>query len=91
VIKHAELYSQFAETYFYIFSYDGALGNGNVHYDGAENVGHGEETFYLLCSGEGCDASAYSEQDQITRSRLLKLWIDFATYQYVGYYLRTTM
>jgi carboxylesterase type B len=81
VIKHAELYSQFAETYFYIFSYDGALGHGNVHYDGAESVGHSEDTYYLFCSGEDCDASGYPEQDQVTRDRLLMIWTDFAKYQ----------
>jgi carboxylesterase type B len=81
VIKHAELYSQFAETYFYIFSYDGALGHGNVHYDGAESVGHSEDTYYLFCSGQDCDASGYPEQDQVIRDRLLMIWTDFAKYQ----------
>jgi hypothetical protein len=81
VIKHAELYSQFAETYFYIFSYDGELAHGDIHYDGAESVGHSEETSYLFCSGKECDASDYPEPDQVTRNRLLKLWTDFAKYQ----------
>ncbi|CAH1380259.1 unnamed protein product [Tenebrio molitor] len=73
-----ELYTK---TYFYIFSYDGALGHGNVHYDGAESVGHSEDTYYLFCSGEDCDASGYPEQDQVTRDRLLMIWTDFAKYQ----------
>jgi carboxylesterase type B len=81
IIKHAEIFSKYAQTYFYQFSYDGEIGNINVHYDGAENVGHGEELRYLFCSGNGCDDSIYSENDLITRNRLIKLWTDFAKYQ----------
>ncbi|KAJ3620290.1 hypothetical protein MTP99_004255 [Tenebrio molitor] len=81
IIKHAEIYSKYAKTYFYEFSYDGETGNINVHYDGAENVGHGEELRYLFCSGNGCDDSIYPENDLITRNRLIKLWTDFAKYQ----------
>ncbi|KAJ3652286.1 hypothetical protein Zmor_018264 [Zophobas morio] len=66
IIKHAELNSAFAETYFYQFSYDGKTGGISVHYDGAESVGHSEEVLYLLCSGEGCNYSKVSENDSVT-------------------------
>jgi carboxylesterase type B len=81
IIKHAELVSKYAKTYFYQFSYDGVLGNVSVHYDGAESVGHSEEALYMFCSGAGCDDSLYPENDILTRNRLVKLWTDFAKYQ----------
>jgi hypothetical protein len=52
-----------------------------VHYDGAENVGHSEQTAYLFCSGTDCDESLYPKSDVITRNRLIQLWTDFAKYQ----------
>ncbi|XP_015837950.1 esterase FE4 isoform X2 [Tribolium castaneum] len=76
--KHAEFASSFTQIFFYQFSYDGILGNINVHYDGAENVGHTEIIKYLFCSGSKCDISENPENDQITRNRLIKLWTDFA-------------
>ncbi|XP_063925259.1 carboxylic ester hydrolase-like [Zophobas morio] len=81
ILKHAELYSAFAETYLYQFSYDGKTGNISVHYDGAESVGHGEEAMYYLCSFEGCNFSRVSDSDGITSDRLIKLWTDFAKFQ----------
>ncbi|KAJ3652657.1 hypothetical protein Zmor_018604 [Zophobas morio] len=81
VIKHAELFSKVAETYFYIFSYDGQMGGGNTHYDGAESVGHGEDVNYLFCSGDGCNGNNFPEADRVTRQRLIKLWTDFAKYR----------
>jgi carboxylesterase type B len=73
--------SKYAKTYFYQFSYDGESGNINVHYDGAESVGHGEDLAYLFCSENGCDEAISPEDDIITRNRLIKLWTDFAKYQ----------
>jgi carboxylesterase type B len=81
MIKHAEIFSKYAKTYFYQFSYDGEIGHINVHYDGAENVGHGTELSYLFCSGNDCDDGIYAEDDLITRNRLMKLLTDFAKYQ----------
>ncbi|KAJ3652655.1 hypothetical protein Zmor_018602 [Zophobas morio] len=81
VIKHAELFSKVAETYFYTFSYDGQMGGGNIHYDGAESVGHSEELGYLFCSGDGCNGNNFPEADRVTRQRLIKLWTDFAKYR----------
>jgi carboxylesterase type B len=81
MIKHAEIFSKYAKTYFYQFSYDGEVGNNHVHYDGAESVGHGAELSYLFCSGNDCDDGIYAEDDLITRNRLMKLLTDFAKYQ----------
>nr|AKZ17680.1 carboxylesterase CXE20 [Tenebrio molitor] len=81
IIKHAEIFSKYAKTYFYQFSYDGEFGSSPVHYDGAESVGHGAELSYLFCSGNGCDDGIYPEDDLITRNRLIKLWTNFAKYQ----------
>ncbi|RZC36954.1 COesterase domain containing protein, partial [Asbolus verrucosus] len=81
VVKHAELYSKVAETYFYQFSYNGELGGNDVHYDGAEYVGHAEELRYIFCSDNRCDFTNYPEADQITSERLLSIWTNFAKYQ----------
>lgn len=81
IIKHAELYSGFADTYFYQFSYDGQIGAFDVHYDGAENVSHSEDYRYIFCAGTECDASGYPESDQITVERIIKIWTNFAKYQ----------
>ncbi|KAJ3620299.1 hypothetical protein MTP99_004262 [Tenebrio molitor] len=81
VIRHAEFYSNLAETYFYQFSHDGELGKYNVHFDGADHVGHGAEVSYVLCGGSGCDYSGYPEADQIAVERMIKLWTNFAKYQ----------
>ena len=55
----------------------------NTYYEGAETVGHGAETVYLFCSGEGCRGEGFPEADTITRKRLIKLWTDFAKYKQV--------
>ncbi|RZC38705.1 COesterase domain containing protein, partial [Asbolus verrucosus] len=81
IIKHAELWSQFVETYFYQFSYDGVLGGNDAHYDGADFVGHSEDMFYLFCYSVGCDFSIYPESDQVTSERLVSIWTNFAKYQ----------
>jgi carboxylesterase type B len=81
IIRHAEFYSTFAETYFYQFSHDGELGKSKVHYDGAEHVGHSGDNAYIFCAGSGCDVSGYPEADQITVDRVIKIWTNFAKYQ----------
>ncbi|XP_044252791.1 juvenile hormone esterase-like [Tribolium madens] len=81
VIKTAELYSNFSDTFFYQFSYDGPLGGVNIHYDGAGNVGHAEELNYLFCRGSGCKRDDIPDSDKLTRQRLIKLWTNFAKYQ----------
>ncbi|RZC35598.1 COesterase and/or Abhydrolase 3 domain containing protein [Asbolus verrucosus] len=81
VIKHAELHSKVATTFFYQFSYDGQLGGNDVHYDGAENVAHSEDNRYIFCSGNGCDVGGYPESDQITAERMISIWTNFAKYR----------
>ncbi|CAH1380255.1 unnamed protein product [Tenebrio molitor] len=80
ILKHAELLSKYAKTYFYQFSYNGVLGNIDMHYSGPASVGHSKDAAYLFCSGAGCDERLYPESDVITRNRLIKLWTDFAKY-----------
>lgn len=41
MIKHADLIAPYTETYFYVFSYDGIMGNVNVTIEGK---------FKLICS-----------------------------------------
>ena len=84
MIKHAELFSSIAPTFFYQFSYDGIIGGIDAHYDGADNVGHTEELKYLFCGGSDCtDTTKYPEDDLLTRERLITIWTNFAKYQYV--------
>lgn len=81
VLKFAELYSNYFKTYFYQFSYDGALGGTHDEFDGAEKVGHGADLRYLFCSGELCDLSKYSEEDKATTKKLIKLWTNFVKFR----------
>ncbi|XP_063924119.1 juvenile hormone esterase-like [Zophobas morio] len=82
MIKHAELFSSIAPTFFYQFSYDGIIGGIDAHYDGADNVGHTEELKYLFCGGSDCtDTTKYPEDDLLTRERLITIWTNFAKYQ----------
>ncbi|RZC34189.1 COesterase domain containing protein, partial [Asbolus verrucosus] len=81
IIKHAELYSKVAKTYFYQFSYDGELGGNNIHYDGAEYVGHAEEYFYIFCSDFRCNFTNYPRADQITSERIISILTNFAKHR----------
>ncbi|RZC31757.1 COesterase domain containing protein [Asbolus verrucosus] len=56
-------------------------GGNDVHYDGAEYVGHAEELRYIFCSDSRCNFTTYPEADQITSQRLLSIWTNFAKYQ----------
>ncbi|RZC33822.1 COesterase and/or Abhydrolase 3 domain containing protein, partial [Asbolus verrucosus] len=80
IIKFAELYCKVAQTYFYQFSYDGELGANDVHYVGAEYVGHSEELRYIFCRGNGCDFSNYPISDQISSERIINIWTNFAKF-----------
>ena len=79
--KHAELYSEFATTYFYQFSYEGSFGMQFPHYNGTGSVGHGAEVDYLFCSGTSCNDPSYLEEDLLERQRLITLFTNFAKYQ----------
>lgn len=82
IIRFAELYSQYAKTYFYQFSYDGAI-NGNLgpYFEGANAVGHSAEIAYLFCVSQTCNHSKFPEQEQVTADRLVKIWTNFAKTQ----------
>lgn len=74
--------SEFANVYFYIFSYDGELGGWNKSIDGAEKVMHGEDLYYTwVHRGKSSeDISTYPQSDQDTSARLVTLWTNFVKY-----------
>lgn len=80
IIKFAELYSQFAKTYFYQFSYNGTLSGSRPHFEGADAVGHSAEIPYLFCLFNTCDHSNVPA-DQLTADRLVEIWTNFAKTQ----------
>nr|UUB32763.1 carboxylesterase COEA12 [Dendroctonus rhizophagus] len=83
VIKQGELMSQYADVYFYIFSYDGELGGWNKSVDGAEKVMHGEDIYYIWVhrgTSGNQDLTKYPESDQLTSERLVTMWGNFAKY-----------
>ncbi|KAJ8943543.1 hypothetical protein NQ318_023054 [Aromia moschata] len=79
IIKFAQLASKLTYIYFYHFSYDGDMGNMNVHIDGAESVGHSEELQYLWRNSRNDDVSVFPEADVLTHKRLIALWTNFVT------------
>ena len=80
MIKYAEIASQFSPVYFYEFSFDGQIGGYDINYEGAEHVAHNEELNYIF--GDS-DYHEYPEADQLTQQRMIKIWTDFAKYQWV--------
>lgn len=77
MIKHADLASNYTNVYLYVFSYHGILGGNNLTIEGADNVGHGEESKYIWTSA---DFSKYPESDVLTVKRITKLWGNFIKY-----------
>ncbi|CAG9764252.1 unnamed protein product [Ceutorhynchus assimilis] len=84
MIKHADLSTKFTDVYFYIFSYDGIMGNWNITVPGAGLVGHGEDDRYIWkvksSSFDNGDLSKFPEADRITHERIITLWTNFAKY-----------
>ncbi|CAG9762947.1 unnamed protein product [Ceutorhynchus assimilis] len=82
IIKQGELMSNYANVYFYVFSYDGTLGGWDKYIDGAENVTHGEDLRYIWVSrgskSSNEDLTKYPKSDQITSQRIIKMWTNFA-------------
>ncbi|KAJ8984447.1 hypothetical protein NQ317_012511 [Molorchus minor] len=66
--------SKYTNVYFYQFSYQGEL--GGVQNRNFSGVGHGEDGGYLFRTY----FSDVSEADALTRSRMIKLWTNFAKY-----------
>ncbi|KAL1492314.1 hypothetical protein ABEB36_012785 [Hypothenemus hampei] len=84
IIKHADLASNYTDVYFYIFSYDGLMGNWNITVPGADLVGHGEDDRYLWAvlssTYTNYDLSKFPESDITTHERMLTIWTNFAKY-----------
>nr|UUB32755.1 carboxylesterase COEA4 [Dendroctonus rhizophagus] len=84
VIKHADLSSNYTTVYFYVFSYDGLMGNWNITVPGAGLVGHGEDDRYIWRVSSSTftnyDLSKYPAQDVLVHDRLITLWSNFAKY-----------
>lgn len=84
VTKHADFVSWYTQVYFYIFSYDGQMGNFNRTIQGADKVGHGEDEKYMWrvnsSSYSNADLSIFPEKDVLTHKRVIELWTNFAKY-----------
>ncbi|CAG9764251.1 unnamed protein product [Ceutorhynchus assimilis] len=84
VIKHADLVSNYIDVFFYVFSYDGPMGNVNVTIKGADKIDHAEDPKYLFLkfdkSYSNTDLSKFPESDIITHKRLISLWSNFVKY-----------
>nr|WCC58162.1 carboxylesterase [Pharsalia antennata] len=66
--------SKYVPVYFYKFSYNGPLGSPNRSEEG---VGHAEEINYLFRSYPN---ATIPSSDIITRTRMVKLWTNFAKF-----------
>ncbi|KAL1492311.1 hypothetical protein ABEB36_012784 [Hypothenemus hampei] len=84
VIKHTYLMSQYSDVYFYMFSYDGIMGNVNVTIKGADGVDHAEDPKYLFMKSDSSysneDLSKFPAEDVLTHYRLIELWTNFVKY-----------
>ncbi|XP_050302131.1 venom carboxylesterase-6-like isoform X2 [Anthonomus grandis grandis] len=84
VVKHADLASNYTKVYFYIFSYDGLMGNVNITVKGADKVEHAEDPKYLFLkyddSYSNTDLSRFPKEDILTHYRLIELWTNFVKY-----------
>ncbi|XP_044756103.1 juvenile hormone esterase-like [Coccinella septempunctata] len=72
--KFAKLLAQHSPTYLYKFHYQGSL--GGVSNRTSTGVAHAEELGYLF-RRDNIKATA---SDELTRSRMIKLWTNFAKY-----------
>ncbi|XP_060517707.1 juvenile hormone esterase-like [Cylas formicarius] len=74
-LKQAEIQSSYSPVYFYQFSYSGSMNQGQTIVEGAGNVGHGQELYYIFNT---IGYSLTSNEDFLTRNRMTKLWTNFA-------------
>ncbi|CAG9824261.1 unnamed protein product [Phaedon cochleariae] len=77
-IKYAKLHSQYADVYFYQFSYHGIMGNNNFTIDGIGRVGHAEDMRYLWSNYESYES--FPESDLRTLDRYVGLLTNFAKF-----------
>ncbi|XP_076275438.1 juvenile hormone esterase-like [Rhynchophorus ferrugineus] len=84
VIKHADLSVNYTKVFFYVFSYDGPLGNVNITVKGADKIDHAEDTKYewmhIGDTYSNNDLSRYPPSDGLTLHRLTLLWTNFVKY-----------
>ncbi|CAH0546940.1 unnamed protein product [Brassicogethes aeneus] len=74
ISKSVRLQSQYVPVYYYVFSYEGKLGQ---IYDGnLPGVGHAEELQYIFKTKN----VNISQSDMLTIKRTVKLWTNFAKY-----------
>ncbi|CAH1188553.1 unnamed protein product [Phyllotreta striolata] len=78
-IHYAVLASKYTPVYFWQFRYRGLMGRG---YPIVKRAGHAEQILYLFggVSGMRGDSRDYPEDDQVTVSRMLTIWTNFAKY-----------
>ncbi|XP_066251788.1 juvenile hormone esterase-like [Euwallacea similis] len=74
-LKHGVLQSEFSNVYFYEFSFVGTLSAERLKIPGCGKVAHGDEVGYLFNISA---TPIETEADYLTRSRLVKLWTNFA-------------
>ncbi|XP_060517574.1 juvenile hormone esterase-like [Cylas formicarius] len=75
-LKQAEVQSSYSPVYFYQFSYSGSISKVlHIEVEGAGNVGHTEDLYYLF---NVMDFQLTSQEELLTRSRMKKLWTNFA-------------
>ncbi|CAG9824260.1 unnamed protein product [Phaedon cochleariae] len=77
-IKYAKLHSQYADVYFYQFSYHGIMGNNNFTIDGIGRVGHAEDLRYLWSNYKSYES--FPESDMRTLDRYVGLLTNFAKF-----------
>ncbi|XP_066153999.1 carboxylic ester hydrolase-like [Euwallacea fornicatus] len=74
-LKHAVLQSERSNVYFYEFSFVGTRSAERLKIPGCGEVGHADEVGYLFNIST---KPIETEADYLTRSRLVKLWTNFA-------------
>ncbi|CAG9764883.1 unnamed protein product [Ceutorhynchus assimilis] len=75
IYEYIKQCSKYTPTYFYIFSYEGALGVKGENRE-PTGVGHSEENHYLWNQEDNIENAPI--EDILTRQRLIRLWTNFA-------------
>ncbi|VEN42755.1 unnamed protein product [Callosobruchus maculatus] len=76
IIKFAELYSRYADVYFYQFSFQGKIFDNHISVDGVHGVGHGEDLRYY--NPPYATIEGFPFEDRITVERYNTLHTNFA-------------
>ncbi|XP_072396167.1 venom carboxylesterase-6-like [Diabrotica undecimpunctata] len=77
--EYAVLHSEYADTYYYNFSYRGLLGKMSYHVDGQTGVGHFEEISYFW-KNNTLIRQTMPKQDWMISDRVMELWTQFIKY-----------